>query len=348
MKIPRQPYSPDRMLEFYADALGALGAVCDRTWHDRLAVLAEGAAARLWPEAGDLHETELGFIPAGASGARDARREVFPGCPLTFGLAAALRPASPRLERVVLAADTRETRLPEPAVLEKLWRAQQAGHARWSLAKPPVADWHFSLLAWVRLETQAMDQHWSLHRVAVSWPDGERDEHLAEVFTHAVAREGAEAGRVAWPEAGWAEWSRLLERVIEQESASELGELRERQQTRLRRELERVDAYFAGYEAELRARVGRTRSTEGAAKLESRLEAARAEHARHRADQVARHEVVLRPHFDALLLVAEPAWAATVRLEGGGEPGEPRARFVPRGRRWVVTGKEGEGEGLKD
>lgn len=337
MKLTRQPYSPGSMIDFYADALGALGAVCERTWHDRLAVLAEGRAARLWAEAGELHETELSFVTAGASGARDARSEVFPGCPLTFGLAEALRPEAPRLERVVLAADARETRLPEPAVLEKRWRAQFGGNERWSLAKPPVADWHFSLLAWARLETQAIEQHWSLHRVAVSWPDGERDEHLAEAFTRAAARDGAEAGRVAWPEVAGAEWAPLLERVIEQESASELAELRERQQVRLRRELERVDAYFAGYEAELRARVARTRSTEGAAKLESRLAAAQAEHARHRADQVARHEVVLRPHFDALLLVAEPAWAATVRLESGREARERRALFVSRGRRWVVT-----------
>ena len=336
MKLPRLPYSPERMVDFYADALGALGAVCERTWHDRLAVLAEGRAARLWSEAGELHETELGFVPAGASGARDARREVFPGCPLTFGLAEALRPAPPRLERVALAADARETRLPEPAVLEKLWRARLPGHERWSLAKPPVSDRHFSLLAWVRLETQAIDQHWSLHRVAVSWPDGESDEHLAESFTHAAAQGGAEVARTDWPEVAPAEWARLLARVIEQESESELAGLRERQQTRLRRELERVDAYFAGYAAELRARVARTRSAEGAAKLESRLAAAQAEHARHRADQVARHEVVLRPHIDALLLVAEPAWASTVRLESGREARELRARYVPRSRRWVT------------
>jgi hypothetical protein len=324
------------MLDFYAEALGALGAVCERSWHDRLAVLAEGRAARLWPEAGDLHEAELGFVAAGAGGARDARREVFPGCPLTFALAEALRPAPARLERAVLAVDVRETRLPEAAVLEKLWRAQFGGNERWSLAKPPTASRHYSLLAWVRLETQAIDQHWSLHRVAVSWPDGVRDESLAEAFTYAAAREGAEAGQVEWPKAGAEEWARLLGRVIEEEAASELAELRERQQARLRRELERVDAYFAGYEAELRARVARTRSAEGAAKLESRLAAAHAEHARHRADQVARHEVVLRPHFDALLWVAEPAWAATLRLEIGREAREVRARYVPRARRWVV------------
>lgn len=336
MKLARLPYSPSVMAEFYADAFGALGAVCERTWHDRLAVLAEGRAARLWPEAGELHETELSFVAAGAGGARDARREVFPGCPLTFGLAEALRPAPPRLERVVLAADARETRLPEPAVLEKRWRNQFPDTARWSLAKPPVAGWHFSIAAWVRLETQAIDQHWSLHRVAMSWPDGERDESLADALTHAMAATGAEAGRVVWPEVEWARWSPLLARVIELESESELGELRERQQTRLRRELERVDAYFASYEAELRARVARTRSVDGAAKLESRLAAAQAEHARHRADQVARHEVVVRPHFDALLLVAEPAWTTTVQLESGRVARQVPARFVPRARRWVT------------
>ena len=344
MKLERLSYSPEVMAEFYTDALGALGAVCERSWHDRVAVLAEGRAARLWAEAGELHETELSFVAGGAGGARDARREVFPGCPLTFGLAEALRPASLRLERLVLAAEAREARLPELEVLERRWRAQFPDTARWALAKPPVAGWHFSLASWVRLETQAIDQHWSLHRVAVSWPDGERDEGLAEALTHAVAAEGPEVGRVAWPEVKWAQWGELLAKVIEQESASALGELRERQQLRLRRELERVDAYFAGYEAELRTRVARTRSEEGAAKLESRLAAAQAEHARHRADQVARHEVVVRPHFDALVMLAEPAWVAEVRLESGRVAREVKASFVPRARRWVLEAQAGVGE----
>ncbi|TAG33193.1 MAG: hypothetical protein EAZ36_01070 [Verrucomicrobia bacterium] len=338
MKLARLPYSPDVMADFFADSLGALGAVCERTWHDRLAVLAEGRAARLWPEAGALHEAELSFVAAGAGGARDARREVFPGCPLTFGLAEALRPAPLRLERLVLAADAREARLPDVAVLEKRWRSQFPDTGRWILAKPPVAGWHFSMVAWMRLETQAIDQHWSLHRVAMSWPDGGRDEGQAEGLTHAIAVTGPEADRVKWPAVASSQWAPMLGKVIEEEGASALGESKERQQARLRRELERVDAYFASYEAELRARVARTRSTEGAAKLESRLAAAQAEHARHRADQMARHEVVVRPQFDALVWVAEPAWLATVGMMGARVGREVAARFVSRARRWVVTG----------
>lgn len=105
------------------------------------------------------------------------------------------------------------------------------------------------------------------------------------------------------------------------------------------RGLERVDAYFVGYEAELRSRVARTRSAEGAPKLESRLAAAQAGHARHRADQVARHEVVVRPHFEALVWVAKPAWSAVVRLESGRAAREVAAKFVPRARRWILCSR---------
>jgi len=54
--------------------------------------VAEGRAATLWNPLGGLHEVELHFTPADTTSARDAAREVFPGCPLTFQLAEALRP----------------------------------------------------------------------------------------------------------------------------------------------------------------------------------------------------------------------------------------------------------------
>lgn len=44
-----------------------------------------------------------------------------------------------------------------------------------------------------------------------------------------------------------------------------------------------------------------------------RLAVAKAEHARHRADQVARHEIAIVPYVDGLLLVAEPAWRMAFR-----------------------------------
>jgi len=48
MKIPRLDYDPTSALSFYEESLAALGAICERTWHDRLEVLAEDRAAKLW------------------------------------------------------------------------------------------------------------------------------------------------------------------------------------------------------------------------------------------------------------------------------------------------------------
>jgi hypothetical protein len=92
MKLERLPYDPATVLDFYEEGLSTLGALSERTWHDRLEVVAEGPAARLWNSEGKLQEMELKFGPADTAMARDAAREVFPGSPLTFRLAEALRP----------------------------------------------------------------------------------------------------------------------------------------------------------------------------------------------------------------------------------------------------------------
>src|ERR1017187_9934916 len=113
MKLDRLSYSPGILLDFYEEGLTALGAVCARPWHARLEVLAEGRAARLWDPTGAFHSAELQFVPPDATGARDAAHEVFPGCPLTFGLAETLRVAPLPLERVVLADDGAHARPPD-------------------------------------------------------------------------------------------------------------------------------------------------------------------------------------------------------------------------------------------
>ena len=92
MKLERLAYEPGALVDFYEAGLGALGALCERTWHDRLQVVAEGQPAKLWNPEGALHEIELHFVSADAASARNAAREVFPGCPLTFRLAEVLRP----------------------------------------------------------------------------------------------------------------------------------------------------------------------------------------------------------------------------------------------------------------
>ena len=332
MKLARMPYEPGALVDFYEEGLGALGAVCARTWHDRLTVLAEGAGARLWRPDGELHEVELHFAAAGGSEARDAAREVFPGCPLTFALAEALRPPL-AVERAVLAADAAAARAPDAAVAERLWRSQFPDTKRWRRQAPFVRDHHFSLVALARGEIQAIDQQWTMHRIALALPDGRIDDGLAREMGFARI-ETESAGPAAWPGVEVERWTALLGEAIEQELAAELAAARARQEARLRRELGRVDDYFDNYERELTERARRG----GKVKLAERLAAAKADHARHRADQAARHEIALVPHIDAVLLVAEPAWRAALHIEKAHHaPTQVAARFVPRARRWEVV-----------
>ena len=79
MKLNRLNHDPGELLEFYDEGLSALGALCERTWHDRLEVVAEGKSAAFWNPGGALHEVELHFAPADATSMHaDALREVFP------------------------------------------------------------------------------------------------------------------------------------------------------------------------------------------------------------------------------------------------------------------------------
>lgn len=71
-------------------------------------------------------------------------------------------------------------------------------------------------------------------------------------------------------------------------------------------------------------------------KLAERLAAARAEHERRRTDQLARHEICVVLHLDALLLCGEGAWRASVLAGHARENQTSQALFVPRLRRWKI------------
>ena len=233
------------------------------------------------------------------------------------------------MERIALAGEAR-AQAPDPGVTEKLWRAQFPGTTRWRLTGPFRSEFHFSLVALVRCEIQAIDQHWPLRRLAISLPGGEPDEPLAREISFAQA-DPEPTGGVAWPAPDPAHWNAWLKVALESDLAPELTSVRTRQENYLRRELDRIDDYFANYEQELAARSAR-----GSAKLKTseRLAAAKAEHTRRRADQVARHEIRVHPHFDALLLVAEPAWRGQIQVEMDRQSETLAARLVPRARRW--------------
>jgi len=146
------------------------------------------------------------------------------------------------------------------------------------------------------------------------------------------------AGEAAWPVSDPAGWEAALRTALEIDLTPELADIRRRQEQYLRRELDRIDDYFANYEQELAARAAHTASSNVKLKAGERLAAAKVEHARRRADQVARHEIRVQPHFDALLLVAERAWRGSLQVELAHHPEALEARFVPRVRLWFRDG----------
>ena len=273
------------------------------------------------------------FPPSDAPAPREASKEVFPGCPLTFQVADALRPSPPRLRRAVLAAQ-HGVQAPLPEVAEKLWRAQFPETARWQITAPFRRDYHFSLMALIRCEIQAIDQHWSLRRVAVSLPDGKLDDSVAQDLNLAKM-DAALAEPVPWPSPEPARWREWLATALELDLAQDLAAIRVRQEHYLRRELDRVDEYFEHYQQELAQRTARSASEAVKMKSAARLAASKAEHARRRTDQVARHEIHVHGHLDALLLVAEPAWRTSVKFDLSRQQRGGPALFIPRSRRWA-------------
>ena len=99
MRIEKIPPTPQVLMEFAAEGLQRLGALCERTWHDRLQVVADGPAAATLGRPGELVETELCF-PEGTD--LDPVRDVFPGCPLAFRMAEELWKQMPRVFRAAL------------------------------------------------------------------------------------------------------------------------------------------------------------------------------------------------------------------------------------------------------
>ena len=64
MKLSRLRHDAGSLIDFFEEGLTALGAVCERPWHDRLDLVAEGRAATLWNEAGQFVEKQLQFVSA--------------------------------------------------------------------------------------------------------------------------------------------------------------------------------------------------------------------------------------------------------------------------------------------
>jgi hypothetical protein len=255
---------------------------------------------------------------------------------LTFRLAELLRPSPLVLEQAVLREGPRH-QLPHREVLEKLWRAQFPATRQWRLEAEPKKAFHFSLVALARGEIQAIDQYWSLHRLAVALPSGEPDDSLAQEIPLLEVESPSQAV-VEWPGLDAPRWLAAVCQQLERELAPSLAEVRARQEQYLQREIQRIDDYFTQYEKELVRRGSRSAASAGVKSAE-RLAAARAEHARRRLDQVGRHEVNVQFSVDALLLVAEYAWRADLRIEEERAARVLSATFAPRARQWFLDSR---------
>lgn len=331
MKLDRLPPDPGAVAGFYEDALTALGAVVERSWYDRIDVLAEGEAARVWNDSGTLHQGELRFPPADGTGLRDATLEVFPGCPTTFRLTELLNPRPTLLRRAVLDADAAARRLPTDEVAARTWASCFPQSSRFTRLAAFTSQFHFSLAAVVRCEIQAIDQVWSAHRIQFSTIDGRR----APQDT-VLAFDPRPPDDIPWPEPDPITFSDHLAAALSTDLEPELEDVRARQQRHLTREIQRIDEYFANYERELRSRRirGGGDPTTARKNLEERIAAAKAEHRRRRLDQLDRHAIRITPHVDALLLVAEPAWATRVAIQDGREQQTHSAVYIPHTRQW--------------
>jgi hypothetical protein len=332
MKFQKIPPRPEYLIDFFEEGLSSLGAVCERSWHDRLEVLAEGEAARLWRNDGDLFSGELGFRDGSSPEAGNPETEVFPGCPLTFRLVEALWAHHAAHSRVCLSTGG-VMKPPAHDVAQKLWQAQFGPCADWRLTTPFRPAWIWSLVIALRCEIQATDQNWSCHRLAFTLPSGERDGAL-EFALEQLSPVERVPEEPDWPVLDFSAVSDWMERALLSDLAPELSKIKERQQNFLRRELSRVDEYFGNYSRELHQRMVRQRREDAIRRYADRLEATRVEHNRRRTDQIERHTIHLLPHVDALLTVAEPALVSTVSCRAGRAESSVRATFVPRTRRW--------------
>jgi hypothetical protein len=329
MKLSRLAYDPAYLLDFYEEILGSYGCLCERTWYDQLFVVPGGSGATFWPT--EISETNLRFRSTSDSAVIDPTRDIFPGSPLTLSICETLLNQS-SVNRTALR--TGDRKLPNTDLVERRWNNQFPGRVRMQMTTPFVASAHFSLVAALRCEIQAVDQHWSQHRVAINLHNGEPDPQLAEQLV--ILEPWSDPVSIDWPEFKPAECRKELLVALEREAWPAVNSIKDRQSKYLQRELATVDRYYSDYEESLAGRLNRTRSDTGRSKMQERLEAARREHQIRRIDQIKRHEIHVNAHVDALLIVGEPAHRTEVRYLNQRQERQQNALWIPRTRCWVV------------
>ncbi len=175
-----------------------------------------------------------------------------------------------------------------------------------------------------------------LHRIALTLAGGQPDDDLARRLEFAQLNPRPNQS-LDWPALDLGACREQIQNALLAELAGDLRGIRARQESYLRRELDRIDDYFENYERELHLRVARSRSKNSYMRLAERLAAAWTEHERRRDNQIQRHEIQVVPHIDAVLLVAEPAWSAVVSVREHRDECQVEATYLPRARRWIVN-----------
>jgi len=298
MKIERLIHAPGTWRDFFEEALTSLA---------RCASARGTTAWKSWPKAtapaveSGRHASRNRTVVSGARnhhGAREAGKQVFPGCPLTFAWRKALRPAPLALEASRVGG--RHGRPPARNRRGgKLWRAAVTRNQ--SLATRIAVRPGAALLA-ARPDALRNPGHrtsiGSLRRVAVSVPKRRAGYSLAHPSTLRKFADNTDAfpGR-SDPSAG-GNSSRCAEKALA--PTSPRCAIARRKHCGANWTC--VDDYFRSitkWKLAARARAAgvKLRSLKAA----ERLAAAKAEHARRRSDQVARHEIRVHAHLDALL-----------------------------------------------
>lgn len=97
--------------------------------------------------------------------------------------------------RAVLSATPDAGSPPTPAVAAMSWQNQfgQPSHLDETAWTPA---WHYSMVATMRCEIQAIDRHWSCHRLAIALTTGDRDEGLNKIEQRQQRYLGRELARL--------------------------------------------------------------------------------------------------------------------------------------------------------
>ena len=130
---------------------------------------------------------------------------------------------------------TGEQKPPDLGLVERRWNNQFPNRVKMRMTTRFVASAHFSIVAALRYEIQAVDQHWSQHRLAINLSTGEPDPQLAEQLP--ILEPWNNPVPFNWPQFRQDECRKALLAALEQEAGATVKSVKDRQSKYLQREL---------------------------------------------------------------------------------------------------------------